>query len=79
MSLIRQTLFIAAENSFALRVAHVSGVNNAAADALSRLQIGRFRTLHPTAAAAPTPLPPALAEFLDSPTEACTTASGYEI
>ena len=79
ISLIRQTLFVAAKHSFGLRVSHVPGANNSAADALSRLQIGRFPRLHPTAAAAATPLPPALTGFLHRPTETCTTASGYKI
>ncbi|XP_043215429.1 uncharacterized protein LOC122378437 [Amphibalanus amphitrite] len=79
MSLVRQTLFTAAQHSFALRVSHIPGIDNSAADALSRLQISRFRAINPTAAASATPLPPALTAFLGRPTEACTTASGFQI
>ena len=75
MSLIRQTLFVAARYSFALRVSHVRGTDNAAADALSRLQVSRFRSLLPSAEAQATCLPPALAAFLAAPTETCTVAT----
>ena len=79
MSLIRPTLFVAATHSFDLQVTHVPGVENSAADALSRLQIGRFRQLHPLASATPTPVPQSLTDFLAAPAETCTTASGYRI
>lgn len=79
MSLIRQTLFVAATHSFDLQVIHVPGVENSAADALSRLQIDRFRQLHPSAAATPTLVPQSLTAFLAAPAETCTTASGYRI
>ena len=79
MSLIRQALFVAASHNFDMRVTHVAGVNNPAADALSRLQLRRFRNLHPTAAASATPVPPALTAFLAAPTETCNTASGFPI
>ena len=79
MSLIRQTLFVAASRSFDLRVVHVPGTDNSSADALSRLQISRFRLLHPAAAAEPTPVPPGMTAFLEAPAETCATASGYRI
>ena len=37
MSLIRQTLFAAAQQAFVLRIVHVAGQNNASADTLSHL------------------------------------------
>ena len=75
MSLIRQTLFLAALYSFALRVSSVQGADNASADALSRLQVSRFRILLPSAKAPATRLLPALAAFLAAPTETCPVAT----
>lgn len=59
MDLVRALLFVASTHNFAFRVAHVPGVDNTAADLLSRMQVSRFRTLHPNCNPTPTtPLPP---------------------
>ncbi|KAF0296944.1 hypothetical protein FJT64_005615 [Amphibalanus amphitrite] len=57
MSLLRQISFLAATHAFLYRVQHVAGYTNDTADALSRLQIDRFRTLQPAAHPTPTPVP----------------------
>ena len=79
MSLLRQALLMAARHSFGLRVTHVAGVDNAAADALSRLQVPRFRGLRPAADVSATPIPPELTAFLHAPTTECTVVTGYPI
>ena len=42
MDLIRNLFFIAARFSFDLRLVHVAGVDNVAADLLSRLRVAEF-------------------------------------
>ncbi|XP_043216964.1 uncharacterized protein LOC122379098 [Amphibalanus amphitrite] len=79
MSLIRQALFAAARHSFALRITHINGSENAAADALSRLQVARFHRLHPAAETSATPLPRPLTAFLAAPATECTAASAWRI
>lgn len=79
MSLLRQMWFIAATNAFVCRVQHVAGHDNSSADALSRLQLDRFRVLQPTAVQTPTPVPAAVRRFLEEPTEQCFVASGCAI
>lgn len=79
MSLLRQTCYLAASHSFLFRVQHVAGHDNATADALSRLQLDRFRTLQPTANPAPTAVPASLCQFLARPTEQCAVATGCAI
>ena len=79
MSLIRKTLFVAATHGFDLRVIHVAGTDNSAADALSRFQIRRFRELRPASAPDATPVPAGLTAFLAAPAETCLTASGFPI
>ncbi|GAV02045.1 hypothetical protein RvY_12658 [Ramazzottius varieornatus] len=49
MELIRQIHFIAATNSFNLRITYIAGVDNSIADAVSRCNWEQFRALHPTA------------------------------
>jgi putative aminopeptidase FrvX len=62
MTLIRQLFFVAAEHEFEFRVEHIRGVTNNAADALSRLDQVRFRSISPGADHSPTipSLPPVL-------------------
>ena len=57
MALIRGMLAVAAKCNFVLYVQHIAGVNNEIADALSRLQVDRFRQLVPQADRHPTPIP----------------------
>ena len=79
MSLLRQVSFLAAHHAFMYRVQHVAGHDNATADALSRLQLARFRTLQPTAQPTPTPMPDALRLYLARPTEQCAVATGCAV
>ena len=62
MTLIRQLFFIAAEHEFEFRIEHIRGVTNEAADALSRLDQVRFRSISQEADHSPTIplLPPIL-------------------
>lgn len=76
MSLLRQTSYLAATHSFVYRVQHVAGHDNSTADALSRLQLDRFRALQPAARPTPTPVPTSLRRFLARPTEQCVIATG---
>ena len=58
--LFRCLYLSAATYDFAVRVVHIPGISNNVADALSRLQIERFRRLYPHGARSPTtprPLP----------------------
>lgn len=57
MNLVRTTLRIAARYNFILLIRHISGIDNSIADALSRLQLSRFRSLAPSANPDPVPLP----------------------
>ena len=57
MALIRKLFFLAAQNNFTVNVSHIKGTNNAIADALSRLQLHKFRQLAPMASLHPTPIP----------------------
>ena len=65
MHLVRALFFVAARNNFNVMVRHISGVDNMLADALSRLQLARFRSLAPRADPAATPIPARLT--FDSP------------
>ena len=62
MTLIRQLHFIAATHEFEFKVEHIRGVTNDAADALSRGDQVRFRSVHLEADPSPTIplLPPTL-------------------
>jgi hypothetical protein len=61
MDLVRSILFVAATHEFAIRLAHISGVDNACADALSRGQIEKFRSRYAKHDSFPTAvLPPPL-------------------
>lgn len=57
MDLVRALFFVAANNNFTVLIRHVPGIDNSIADALSRLQLQRFRHLAPHADPAPTPTP----------------------
>ena len=76
MSILRQMWLLAASHAFTFRVEHVTGRDNGTADALSRLQLHRFRALQPSAQPTPTRVPAAIRNFLTSPTEECHAATG---
>jgi len=64
MSLVRYLFFICAKFNIVLKAVHIPGILNSASDALSRLQVQRFRKLVPDADLLPTPvLPLNLAAF----------------
>lgn len=54
--------FIATQNHFKLAIHHLSGTHNPIADALSRQQVQRFRSLIPEAEASPKHIPAWLTE-----------------
>ena len=60
MSLIRPLFLFAAKTGFRISFKHIFGEYNPAADALSRFQMERFRTLTPDADVSPTTLTPAV-------------------
>ena len=57
MSLVRKLFFIAAKHNFTINIKHIPGTDNSIADALSRLQMDRFRQLAPTASPTETTIP----------------------
>jgi len=64
MSLVRYLFFICAKFNIVLKAVHIPGILNSASDALSRLQVHRFRNLMPDADPMPTPVFPLnLADF----------------
>ena len=58
MTLIRKLFFITAKHNFTVNVKHIPGTNNSIADALSRLQMVKFRQLAPKAHPIETKIPP---------------------
>lgn len=58
MSLIRPLFLHAAKNNFSVSFKHIFGISNPTADALSRFQMSKFRSLLVNAAPNPTPIPP---------------------
>lgn len=60
MRLVRALFFVAANGNFHVLIRHIAGVDNCIADALSRLQVQKFRQLAPQAAREPTPIPATL-------------------
>ena len=59
MSLVRTLFYTAASNNFTVLLQHIAGAENGVADALSRFQFCRFRTLAPEADLASHPPPAA--------------------
>jgi hypothetical protein len=57
MHLVRDLVLSTLQHNILFRAEHVSGKHNVLADSLSRLQIGVFRRLHPSAALTATPIP----------------------
>lgn len=60
MDLVRFLVLISMKHNFLVRARHVPGVSNEIADALSRFQMQRFRTLAPAADQSPCTIPPSL-------------------
>jgi len=57
MTLARYAFFLCANYSIDISAVQIPGAQNNRADALSRLQISRFRSLTPDADPHPTPVP----------------------
>ena len=57
MALVRALFFVAAKGNFHVLVRHIAGIDNSIADALSCLEIRKFRQLAPQAAREFTPIP----------------------
>ena len=57
MVLVRRLFFVAASHNFTVVLQHIPGTDNAIADALSRMQMTRFRSLAPLALTTPTAIP----------------------
>ena len=57
MELVRRLFLLAVHCNFSVAFKYIPGVLNPIADALSRFQVKRFRTLMPDAAIHPTPIP----------------------
>lgn len=57
MLLVRALFFTAAKNHYNILIRHIPGASNSIADALSRMQLTRFRSLAPQADPHPSPTP----------------------
>ena len=66
MVLVRKLYLLAAEFGFSVSLKHILGIFNPVADALSRLQVVKFKQLVPDAEVVATPLPLAVAELLQN-------------
>ena len=69
MILVRKLLLIAVQNQFSVAFKHIPGTLNPIADALSRFQENRFRTLKPDAAVHPTRIPEEIWTLINNPTD----------
>lgn len=58
MSLMRYLYYICCQYNIVIKAVHIPGIENSPADALSRLQVDRFRELVPHATLSPTPVYP---------------------
>ena len=63
MDLARKIFLISATHNFLVKLQHIPGSNNPIADALSRLQMQKFRQLAPDAKQNPTPIPEHLSQL----------------
>ena len=68
MHLMRILVSLACTHNFSFTAVHVPGHTNLAADALSRLQVAKFRRLAPESAPLPTSIPPMFLSRLIPPT-----------
>ena len=60
MKLIRILFLFCARNNIALALRHIAGFKNTKADFLSRLQVDKFKAIHPSADETPSPVEPHL-------------------
>ena len=65
MALVRKLFFFIARKNINVLMTHVPGKENVLADLLSRLQVARFRELHPSARPEPSRISEEAWEFLD--------------
>ena len=56
MALVRLLYFCATHHNIHIMITHIAGINNNIADAISRFQMERFRTLAPAANLQPDPI-----------------------
>ena len=56
MTLVRMLYFCAARYNMHVMITHITGTNNCIADAISRFQMDRFRSLAPQANPNPDPI-----------------------
>ena len=68
MNLMRCLSFLCATWEFRMQSAHISGVHNIVADALSRDNLSLFRSCYPQANPDPTPIPMAVVQARDTST-----------
>jgi hypothetical protein len=59
MKLMRKLTYHSALNNYVIYAKHIPGINNSIADAISRFQMTKFRTMAPEAVLMPTPCLPA--------------------
>ena len=64
MHLLRCLWFLTASSDIHITASHLPGVQNSAADLLSRNQLKQFFILHPQACRVPTPIPPHLTQVV---------------
>ena len=60
MKLVRHLFLFCSQNNFNVTFQHIPGLHNVLADSLSRLQVDRFRSLHPEAETEPSVVPHAV-------------------
>lgn len=66
MHLLRSLWFFTSHYDVALRIIHIAGVLNTAADQLSRHNMSQFFSSNPQARLLPTPLPPELLQIVEA-------------
>ena len=62
--LLRCLFFLEARHELAITAVHIPGVENGAADSVSRNKLKQFFSLNPQAACHPTPVPSSLVDHL---------------
>ena len=75
MHLLRSLWFFTAVFDIEITVSHIPGVQNTAADLLSRNQLERFLVMNPPAPQKPTPIRPSLALLISLTQPDWTSAS----
>ena len=79
MALLRQLLVWTASQGFAVSIEYVATKENGAADALSRLDLARFRRLRPQAVECPVRLPLCVQAYLCDPSQGAHLLTGYRL